>query len=123
MTKNLLYVLGAVFVILGILGFVNHPILGIFEVNTVHNLIHLLSGILAFVFASKGESEARTFSLILGVVYLLITVLGFIQGNGNLLSLVTINTADNFLHLVLAVVLLGLGLTKPAGSMAPTGQM
>jgi hypothetical protein len=123
MTKNLMYVLGAVFIILGILGFVQNPILGVFQVNTVHNLIHLLSGILAFVFAAKGESEARTFALILGVVYLLITVLGFIQGSGQLLGIVAINTADNFLHLVLAVVFLGLGLTKPAGSMASTQQM
>lgn len=123
MTKNLLYVLGAVFVVLGILGFFNNPVLGLFEVNAAHNLVHLVSGILAFVFASKGESEARTFSLILGVVYLLITVLGFIQGSGNLLGVVTINTAGNFLHLVLAVVFLGIGLTKPAGSMAPNSQM
>jgi hypothetical protein len=123
MVKNVLYVMGAVFVVIGILGFFNNPILGLFEVNLVHNLVHLASGILAFVFASKGESEARTFALILGVIYLLITVLGFIQGNGNLLGLVAVNTADNFLHLVLAVVFLGVGLTKPAGSMASTGQM
>lgn len=114
MTKNILYVLGAVFIVLGVLGFVNHPILGIFEVNTMHNLIHLVSGILAFVFASKGETEARTFSLVLGVIYLLITVLGFIQGNGQLLGIVAINNADNFLHLIFAVVLLGLGLMKPS---------
>ncbi len=123
MTKNILYVLGAVFIIIGILGFFNNPILGIFQVNLVHNLIHLASGVLAFIFAGRSESEARTFSLVLGVVYLLVTVLGFIQGSGNLLGIVAINTADNFLHLVLAIVFLALGLMKPATSMASTSQM
>lgn len=123
MTKNILYVLGAVFIIIGILGFFNNPILGIFQVNLVHNLIHLASGVLAFIFAARSESEARTFSLVLGVVYLLVTVLGFIQGSGNLLGIVAINTADNFLHLVLAIVFLALGLMKPATNMASTSQM
>ena len=120
-----MYVLGAVFIILGILGFFTGDgmLLGIIHVNLLHNLIHLVSGVLAFIFASKSESQARTFALVLGVVYLLITVLGFIQGEGELLGIVAINTAGNFLHLVVAIVFLGLGLTKPAGSMASTSQM
>lgn len=122
MTKKFLYVSGAVFVAMGVLGFFYNPLLGLFEINTAHNIIHLVSGILAIGFATRGETEGKTFALILGVVYLLVSVLGFIQGDGKLLSVVAINGADNFLHLFFAVVFLGVGLAKPAGSMAPARQ-
>lgn len=119
MAKQIMYLAGAVFIVIGILGFFNDPILGIFEVNALHNIIHLASGILALIFASQGESQARTFAMILGIVYALVTILGFLQGSP-ILGLVDSNTADNFLHLVLTVVFLYVGFSKPAtsGSMA-----
>src|ERR1043165_2768810 len=100
MTKNFLNWLGVVFIVIGLLGFVNHPVLGIFEVNTLHNLIHLVSGILAIMFARMGESSAKKFALVLGIVYALVTVLGFLLG-GNIVNLIMVNMADNLLHLVL----------------------
>lgn len=116
MAKSIMYVAGVVFIVLGLLGFVNDPILGIFDVDALHNIIHLASGILALVFASQGESQARSYALILGIVYALITILGFMTGAGKVLGLVTVNGADNYLHLVLAVVFLIVGLKKPAMS-------
>ncbi len=111
--KNILYVLGAVFIVIGLLGFVNNPILGIFATDTLHNIVHLASGILALVFAGKSAADAKKFALILGVVYALVTVLGFLSGDsGKILGLISINQADNFLHLVLAAVFLFLGLRK-----------
>lgn len=101
-------ILGVVFVIVGLLGFVNHPVLGIFEVNTLHNLIHLVSGILAIYFANKGEAPAKTFAKVFGVIYLLVAVLGFAL-SGNILGLFMVNTADNLLHVVLGAVFLALG--------------
>lgn len=110
MVQKIIYVLGAVFVVIGLLGFVNNPILGIFEVDTLHNIIHLLSGILAIVFARQGESQATMFAKVFGVVYLLVAALGFIQvSSGKILGLVTINGADNLLHILLAAVLLYVG--------------
>ena len=111
MTKTVLYVLGAVFIVVGLLGFVNHPVLGIFEVNTLHNLIHLASGILALIYAGMAESQAKTFAVVMGVIYALVTILGFLLG-GNILGLIHTNLADNLLHLVLAVVFLAVGLGK-----------
>lgn len=110
MTKSILYVLGAVFIIVGLIGFINHPVLGIFEVNTLHNLIHLVSGILALVFAGMGDASAKKFAVVLGVVYALVTILGFVLTDGNIFGLIMANMADNLLHLVLAVVLLAVGL-------------
>ena len=109
--KTAAMVFGAVFVLVGILGFVNNPILGLFEVSLMHNLVHLLSGValLAVAFVDNGKN-ARMGLLALGVVYALVTVLGFAMP-GLVESLgVNVNTADNFLHLLLAVVLLAVPL-------------
>lgn len=116
MAKTIMYVAGVVFIVLGLLGFVNDPILGIFEVDALHNIVHLASGILALIFASQGESQARMFALVLGVVYALVTILGFMTGEGKILGLISTNGADQWLHLVLTVVFLVVGLKKPAMS-------
>jgi len=121
MTKTVLYVLGAVFIVVGLLGFVNHPVLGIFEVNTLHNLIHLASGILALIYAGMAESQAKTFAVVMGVIYALVTILGFLLG-GNILGLIQANLADNLLHLVLAVVFLAVGLGKSTASNMSSAQ-
>ncbi len=118
MAKNILYVLGAVFIIIGLLGFVmDSPLLGLFAVDTLHNIVHLASGILALIFASRGDSQARMFALVLGIVYALVTVLGFLAGDDKILGLLIVNGADNILHLVLAIVLLAVGIRKPSSSM------
>ncbi len=118
MTKNIMYVFGIVFIVIGILGFIQgDSVLGIFAVDTLHNIVHLASGVLALVFASQGEAAARKFALILGIVYALVTVLGFLVGGDKLLGLITINSADNYLHLLLAVVLIVVGLRKTANTM------
>ena len=123
MAKTIMYIAGVVFIIIGLLGFFNDPVLGIFEVDALHNLVHLVSGILAFVFASQGESQARKFALILGIVYALVTILGFLTGEGKIIGLISVNGADNWLHLLLTVVFLIVGLKKPAmsgGMASPT---
>ena len=105
-------VLGVVFVLVGILGFFNSPVLGIFQVNTLHNVIHLLSGILALYFGSQSESAAKSYAKVFGIIYGLVTILGFVLPDGNVLGLFTVNMADNILHLVLAVVFLYIGYSK-----------
>ena len=102
-------VIGIVFVLVGILGFIPNPIVGptgYFVTNTLHDLIHLISGIvlLAGAFSALGSSMALK---IIGVVYALIAILGFFAiTNGMLLGLIPVNTADQWLHVVLAVVIL-----------------
>lgn len=88
--KNLMYALGAVLIVLGLIGFVNNPILGIFAVDALHNLIHIVAGILVLAFTSKGEQSTRTIAMVLGVVVGLIAILGFLVGDGKILGLVTL---------------------------------
>jgi hypothetical protein len=113
MAKTLMYVLGAVFIVIGLLGFVNDPVIGLFEVDALHNIVHLASGILALVFASRGEGPARSYALVLGIIYALVTIIGFVQGD-SVLGIITVNGADNVLHLLLAIVLLAVGLRRGA---------
>ena len=95
-------VVGAVLLLVGLLGFfMGSSVLG-FGVNTLHNVIHLVSGALALWLASKGM--AKMFNKWFGVVYLLVAVLGFF---GLLATLLNVNAADNYLHLALGVISLG----------------
>ncbi len=118
MEKTIVTVLGVVFIAIGLLGFVNDPLLGIFEVDTLHNIVHLLSGVLALVAVSMGMDAIRTYSKIFGVVYALVAVLGFLSG-GMLLGIMEINMADNFLHVVLAAVFLYLGFGTRSSAASP----
>ncbi len=106
-------VLGIVFLLVGILGFLQDPILGLFRVDNIHNIVHILSGAFLLFYGAKNFYTAKRAALIVGVVYALVTVLGFLTIKGDqqeLLGLMEMNSNDNFLHLALTLVLLGLGL-------------
>ncbi len=113
--RTVALVVGIVFVLVGILGFIpslvsGGDLLGIFAVNALHSIVHLLFGILGIVAAYTGWP--RTYNRVFGVIYLLLAVLGFIpalSSNGLLLGIVAINTSDNFLHLVIGLVLAVVG--------------
>lgn len=113
--KTVALVVGIVFVLVGILGFVSPLVLGgnllgIFSVNALHNVVHLLFGALGIAAAYTGWS--RLYNRVIGIVYLVLTILGFIPGliiSGSLLGLVSINLADNLLHLVVGAVLVIVG--------------
>jgi hypothetical protein len=102
---------GVVFVLIGVLGFVpgitsDGILLGILEVDALHNSIHLLTGVVALIASMHGMS--RIFFKVFGAVYALVAVLGFMMG-GSILDLIHTNMADNLLHAVIAVVALYAG--------------
>lgn len=123
-------VLGATLVAVGILGFFVEPSFGVgdsaergtlilFDINGWHNIVHLLSGIVGIALAATA-AKARLFCIGYGIVYLLVTVLGFLVGDGGLLlSIIPINTADNLLHLAIALTGIGIGLTSPTRAGRP----
>lgn len=115
-------VVGAVLVIAGIIGFFysaafgtpgeTGAVLGILEVNGWHNIVHLASGALLVAVAGRADT-ARTVVLAFGAVYVLVTILGFVVGDGGaILSIIPINTPDNILHVLLAVSAIGAGLAS-----------
>lgn len=124
MVKKAALAFGIVLVLIGILGFVPAVettnsdgmklLIGLFMVGTVHNLIHLLSGIAA-LFGSSSEATSRLYFKVFGVVYALVTIIGFIQGH-TVLGIIDVNLADNLLHLVIAVAALALGFGMAGGT-------
>lgn len=103
-------ILGVVFLLIGIVGFFTGDMLLFFSINSVHNYIHILTGLIALWagFASNGKN-AKTFNLVFGIVYLLVAIVGFFNV-GTLVSLLSLNAADNWLHLVIGVVTTAIGL-------------
>lgn len=108
LVKTVTWLLGIVLLLVGLLGFVNDPVLGLFEVDTVHNWVHILSGVVGLIAVSSGQSYARLYLIVFGIVYALVTVLGFVKG-GDILGLFTVNQADNYLHAAIALVCLAVG--------------
>ena len=119
--------LGGVLVVVGVLGFLVEPSFAVgddaqrgtliaFDINGWHNLVPLLSGVVGLAMAGTAAS-ARLFSIGYGVVYVVVTILGFVVGDGGLLlSMIPINTADNLLHLAIAVTGIAVGLASPAAT-------
>ena len=112
MVEKLAWVFGIVFVAIGVLGYVpgitsDGMLLGIFMVDGLHNIIHIVSGLAALA-AAWGLYGSRLYFKVFGVVYALVTILGFV-GGGSVLGLIMVNMADNLLHLVIAVAALWIG--------------
>jgi len=128
--KMVAMIAGAVLVLVGLLGFVNDPVLGIFEVNAIHSVVHLLSGgvLLAAAFIDAGRNS-RMALLVLGVVYALVAVLGFALPDLTESILLgttanaAMNGADNILHSLLAIVFIAVPLlVKEEATRPMTGR-
>ncbi len=126
MVKTSVLVLGAALAAVGALGFVpgiaaDGMLLGIFAVDTMHNVVHLASGVLAILFAMRGDDQAQLFAKGFGVVYALVAVLGFVAED-TLMSIISVNMAYHALHVVLALAFLYVGFgMKAGGSMMSSG--
>ena len=124
MVKAAAILFGLVFLLIGIVGFVpaitpvNGMLLGIFHVNTAHNIVHLASGVVFLLCGMAGAGLSQTFFKIFGIIYGVVALLGFFYGDNALLGIVANNTADTWLHVLLAVVMLFFGFA-PSGSKAP----
>ena len=89
-------------------------VLGILDVNGWHNVLHIVSGLFGIAL-SRTYSSARFYCLALAVAYALVAIWGFIVGDGGtILGFVPVNTEDNVLHTVIALVSLVVGIATPA---------
>lgn len=116
--------IGGVLVIVGIIGFFYSssfgspgsvdPVLGVFDVNAWHNLVHILTGAVGVLAFLSGPSAARMYALVFGAVYIVVAIWGFIIGGGeSILGFIPVNDEDNVLHAVLGVLGIGAGLASP----------
>jgi glucose uptake protein GlcU len=117
-------IFGVVYLLVGIIGFLvtgfedfadnntNEKILGIFEVNGLHNVVHLLIGAVLLA-ASRTVAAAKASNMFVGAVYLIVGIIGlFIANDTSDLNILSLNGADNVLHLASALVLLGVALSQ-----------
>ncbi len=133
MTPAQMYALafGAVLLLVGLIGFaVNSSFdtgdavgtgdnLIVFELNGWHNLVHIASGLVGLALFRRNDT-ARLYALGFGAVYLLVTIIGFADGD-SVLGLIPVNGADNVLHLLIAGLGIAAGLMSPKDNRAHTG--
>ena len=123
MAKTLGMLFGIVFLAIGILGFVpgvttNDMLLGIFMVNAAHSVVHIVSGVIFLIASMSGVGAARLWFQIFGLIYAVVAIMGFVVGNGMIFNLISNNTADTWLHVVLAAVMLLIGFGSPRQATA-----
>lgn len=106
--RQLTQYLGIVLLLVGVLGFIpalapGGKLLGIFQIDLLHNIVHLATGGAAVYLAmTQGERGAVLFGKVFAVVYGLVTVLGLLTGNAlGIPGVVPVNIADNVLHVAL----------------------
>lgn len=115
-------IFGVVYLLVGLLGFITskapgekfageigHSVLG-FDVNGLHNIVHLVIGAALLAAAVAGFRTARQANLTVGVVYLALGILGFFI-NDTAIDVIGLNTADHFLHLVSGALLAAVALS------------
>ena len=132
MAKTIATLLGVVFILVGLVGFISPGFLGT-HLSTTHNLVHLISGAVSLYFGLKGTlAGARAFCLAFGVVYGLLGIAGFLLGgsgqhtiegishgtDSRLLSVIPgaleLGSADHIIHILLGIVYLAGGLLTRA---------
>jgi len=116
---------GVMFLLVGVLGFVpgvttsydqlslaGHEsgalLLGLFAVSVLHNLVHLAFGV-AGVLMARTTKLARAYLIGGGIIYAVLWVYGLVIDQDSAANFVPVNTADNWLHLGLAVGMIALG--------------
>ena len=130
-------VVGVVFLLVGALGFVpgvtsnfdqltfaghdsDAALLGVFNVSVLHNIVHLLFGVAGLLMA-RTFSAARAYLIGGGTIYLVLFVYGLLIDHDSAANFIPVNTADNYLHLVLGIGMIALGVLLGRRVSARTG--
>lgn len=129
---------GAVFLLVGILGFIpgittnygdmtfaghmsDAKLLGIFQVSILHNIVHLLFGVAGLALA-RTYSGAKNYLIGGGAIYLVLWLYGLVTGNNSDANFVPMNNADDWLHFVLGVGMIALGVLLSRESTSDTAR-
>ncbi|MEV4057018.1 DUF4383 domain-containing protein [Amycolatopsis sp. NPDC049688] len=130
-------VVAVVFLLVGLLGFIpgvtthydqlsfaGHDsmamLLGVFMVSVLHNIVHLLFGVVGLA-AARTARGARLYLVAGGAVYLVLWLYGLLIDHGSDANFVPVNTADNWLHLALGVGMIALGLLTARAGRSTSG--
>jgi hypothetical protein len=127
---------GLVFLLIGILGFLpgvttnydemgfaghdsNAELLGLFQVSILHNIVHVLFGMVGLAF-SRTVPQARAYLIGGGAIYLVLWLYGLVVGAESAANFVPLNTADDWLHFILGLGMIALGFATTRSPRAAT---
>ncbi|CRZ15712.1 DUF4383 domain-containing protein [Mycolicibacterium neworleansense] len=119
-------IVGVLFLIVGVLGFIpgittgyddltwagHHSeamLLGVFNVSVLHNLVHLAFGAVGVIMARR-VTTARAYLIGGGLIYAVLWLYGLVIDIDSAANFIPVNTADNWLHFGLALVMIAMGL-------------
>ena len=128
MAKTIATLIGVIFLLVGLIGFVMPHLLGA-HLTPAHNVIHLVSGAVSLYLGLKGTlSAARMFGLVFGAVYLLLGVAGFLLGSGEgeklfkvIPGVLEFGQMDHIIHIVIGGLYLVGALMTSGGAAAGDG--
>ncbi|WP_414942554.1 DUF4383 domain-containing protein [Amycolatopsis sp. cmx-11-51] len=124
-------VVGAIFLLVGLAGFIpgittdygemrfagahsDARLFGVFAVSILHNVVHLIFGVVGILVAAKSRSGSRVFLMVGGGIYLLLSVYGLGTSEHSAANFLPLNSADNWLHFGLGIGMIALGVITTA---------
>lgn len=130
LNQKLAYAFGAIYILVGILGFFasegepfigrnGGELLGLFGVNGLHNIVHILIGLALVGAARSGHAAARSANAGIGIFYLVLGVLGFLIQN-TAINLFALDVQDHILHLLSGAVLFAVSRRESADAHTRT---
>ena len=122
MARTISYAFGAILGALGIWGFVQSPILTVFDSNTYMSVMHLASGAVLLGMAAWWTHNVAFGLKIFGIVYALLAILGFVMDGDMIVGLFDNTVSNNVLHTLLAIVFLWAGFMATDIAIEPPTQ-
>ena len=108
------FIFGIMFLLIGIAGFVpdivpNDRLAEIFRVNLWLNMLHVASGVFAFIVGLMGRTSTRFYFQLVGILYGILAILGFVYAERDILGIFASNSPDTWFHVIMAIAALILG--------------
>ena len=129
-TATMSLVFGIVFVVVGLSGFLAAPppadappltmahghgmALGMFPINTLHNVAHILFGLMGIAASRGALMSPRAYFQFVAVAYALLTVLGLLPATQTTFGLMPLWGNDVWLHALIAAAAAYFGFVAPA---------
>jgi len=128
MAKTIALIFGVVYLIVGIIGFIpavggtmamSPPtsLLGIFPINLLHNIVHVVIGIIGLSM-SRTEAAGAQFGKVFGLILILLGIIGFFWPANLDMTLLPLRGTDVWLHLVSGIILAAVGFGSKASATA-----
>ena len=118
MLRALAIIFGLLFLAVGIVGFIpsflkDDMLFNVFHLNKVHSIFKIIAGVIALWVGFTSNPASRAYFEVFGIFFGIEAILGFIYVDRDIFGLIANNTADTWLHLVIAIIFLYLGFAFP----------